>query len=107
MCSCIQKVASFQFMGQRINPDMALLRAGSNPMRSSLSFQFRRVIISSGKASMVKGSVFVLPAEQSSLTDVRRGACEVISLLSHTPPSPSHLLPKQTRWLLFLVKNAA
>lgn len=26
--SCIQKVASF-FMGQRINPDMALLRAGS------------------------------------------------------------------------------
>lgn len=27
MCSCIQKVAFFQFMGQRINPDINLVRA--------------------------------------------------------------------------------
>lgn len=49
----------------------------------------------------------IKPAEQSRLTNVRRGACEVVSLLSLTrhpvlpPPPPSHF-QRQVRRLLFL-----
>lgn len=153
MCPCIQKVASFQFMGQRINPDTAASESPApNPMGSSLSFQFRLAVISSGKSVGGKGecvcalggcsgplarsgvdcvgrcclmrptSFFffflilyrrpglhtghIKPAEQSRLTNVRRGACEVVSLLSltHHPalsPPTSHF-QRQIRRLLFL-----